>query len=90
MRSGIRVAALLLAPGGIFGQSPAPPVFQRICGACHAVDTVTSQRRSCITIARQDRAYPSIPAGRATAVVLLPRSCPEAWCSSGVAVMLCG
>jgi mono/diheme cytochrome c family protein len=45
MRNGIWAAALLLVPESIFAQAPAA-TFQKVCGACHTVDTVTSQRRS--------------------------------------------
>ena len=48
MRNGICVAALLLAPSTSVAQSPAAAkqVFQNVCGACHVVETVTSQRRT--------------------------------------------
>src|SRR3954451_12596784 len=49
MRKGIRVATLLLlAPARSVAQPPAGAreVFQRICGACHALETVTSQRHT--------------------------------------------
>jgi mono/diheme cytochrome c family protein len=39
---------LLLAPIIGFAQAPAgpPPAFQKVCGACHSIETVTSQRRT--------------------------------------------
>ena len=41
------LAALLLVPAIGLAQAPAATVaFQKVCGACHAVDTVTSQRRT--------------------------------------------
>ena len=48
MRSGICVAALLLAPATCVAQSPATAsaALQDVCGACHSVGTVTSQRRT--------------------------------------------
>jgi cytochrome c oxidase cbb3-type subunit 3 len=47
MRKGIWAAALLLAPSTCAAQSPAAvQAFQEICGACHSVGTVTSQRRT--------------------------------------------
>ncbi len=48
MRIGICVAALLLAPVTGNAQPPAGSreAFQQVCGACHAVETVTSQRRT--------------------------------------------
>ena len=49
MRIGICVAALLLAPvAGVAQQPPAGSreAFQEVCGACHSVGTVTSQRRT--------------------------------------------
>jgi mono/diheme cytochrome c family protein len=48
MRNGIAVAVLLLAPLAGFAQTAAEAreTFQRVCGACHSVQTVTSQRRS--------------------------------------------
>jgi mono/diheme cytochrome c family protein len=48
MRNGICVAALLLAPSTCVAQSPAAARdgFQQVCGACHSVETVTSQRRT--------------------------------------------
>jgi cytochrome c oxidase cbb3-type subunit III len=48
MRNGICVAALLLAPSTCAAQSQAAAreVFQNVCGACHALETVTSQRRT--------------------------------------------
>jgi cytochrome c oxidase cbb3-type subunit 3 len=48
MRNGICVAALLLAPATCVAQSPgaARAAFQDVCGACHSVETVTSQRRT--------------------------------------------
>jgi cytochrome c oxidase cbb3-type subunit 3 len=48
MRNGVCVAALLMAPSMCVAQSPAAAreAFQRVCGACHSVETVTSQRRT--------------------------------------------
>ena len=48
MRNGICIAALLLAPATCVAQSPAAAsaAFQKVCGACHSVETVTSQRRT--------------------------------------------
>jgi mono/diheme cytochrome c family protein len=48
MREGICLAALLLASVGSFAQTPAGAreTFQRVCGACHLVDTVTAQRHT--------------------------------------------
>ena len=47
MRHGICVAALLLAPvAGVAQPSGAREAFLKVCGGCHPVDTVTSQRRS--------------------------------------------
>jgi len=48
MRYGICVAALLLAPVAGVAQpaAGAREAFLKICGGCHPVDTVTSQRRS--------------------------------------------
>ena len=48
MRNGIAVAALLLAPLAGFGQTApgARETFLRVCGGCHSVETVTSQRRT--------------------------------------------
>jgi mono/diheme cytochrome c family protein len=42
------MAALLLAPATCVAQSPAAAraAFQDVCGACHSVETVTSQRRT--------------------------------------------
>jgi mono/diheme cytochrome c family protein len=42
------MAALLLAPATCVAQSPgaARAAFQEVCGACHSVETVTSQRRT--------------------------------------------
>src|SRR5437016_4503185 len=40
--------AVVLAPGGAFAQGPTggKEAFQKICGECHAVEIVTSQRRT--------------------------------------------
>ena len=48
MRHGICVAALLLAPVAGVAQpaAGAREAFLKVCGGCHPVDTVTSQRRS--------------------------------------------
>src|ERR1035441_6020521 len=48
MRNEICLAALLLAPVAGVAQSPAAAreAFQKVCGACHPVETVTSQRRT--------------------------------------------
>src|ERR1700722_8085892 len=48
MRNGICIAALLLAPAACVAQSPATAsaALQDVCGACHSVGTVTSQRRT--------------------------------------------
>jgi cytochrome c oxidase cbb3-type subunit 3 len=49
MRKSIGLAAALLAvPLLGVAQTPAgaQPVFQRVCSACHAIETVTSQRRT--------------------------------------------
>ena len=48
MRYGIGIAALLLGPVVGMAQTPAgaQPVFQKVCGACHTTETVTSQRRT--------------------------------------------
>ena len=48
MRYGICVAALLLAPVAGVAQpaAGAREAFLKVCGGCHPVDTVTSQRRS--------------------------------------------
>ena len=48
MRHGICVAALLLAPAAGVAQpaAGAREAFLKVCGGCHPVDTVTSQRRS--------------------------------------------
>ena len=48
MRYGIGLAALLLSPATGVAQSPAAAraVFQDVCGACHSVETVTSQHRT--------------------------------------------
>ena len=40
----IRWCELWLMPTAMFAQ--APPAFQRVCGDCHAIETVTSQRRT--------------------------------------------
>ncbi len=48
MRNGIWVAVLLLGPTGGFAQAPvgAREAFQKVCSACHVLETVTSQRRT--------------------------------------------
>jgi cytochrome c oxidase cbb3-type subunit III len=48
MRNGICVAALLLAPATCLAQSQAAAsaALQEVCGACHSVETVTSERRT--------------------------------------------
>jgi cytochrome c oxidase cbb3-type subunit 3 len=48
MRIGICVAALLLAPVAGSAQPPAGSreAFQEVCAGCHALETVTSQRRT--------------------------------------------
>ena len=48
MRMGISVAVLLLAPAAAFAQpaGAAAAAFQKVCGECHSVETVTAQRRS--------------------------------------------
>ena len=48
MRIGIGVAALLLAPLAGFAQpaAGAREAFLKVCGGCHSVETVTSQRRT--------------------------------------------
>jgi mono/diheme cytochrome c family protein len=48
MRFGISAAMLLLGPWAAYGQTPpgARDAFLRVCGACHSVETVTSQRRT--------------------------------------------
>jgi cytochrome c oxidase cbb3-type subunit 3 len=48
MRYGIGIAALLLGPIVGTAQTPAgaQPVLEKVCGACHSVETVTSQRRT--------------------------------------------
>jgi mono/diheme cytochrome c family protein len=47
MRHGICVAALWLAPVAAVAQpAGAREAFLKVCGSCHPVDTVTSQRRS--------------------------------------------
>lgn len=53
MRNGIAVAALLLAPlagmaqpASVAREALQREAFQKVCGACHSVDTVTSQRRT--------------------------------------------
>src|SRR3954447_3349606 len=40
--------ALLLAPAAALAQPPtgAREAFQKVCGACHSLETVTSQRRT--------------------------------------------
>ena len=48
MRNVICVAALLLAPAANFAQAPAAfqatAAFQKVCGVCHPLETVTSRR----------------------------------------------
>ncbi len=49
MRIGVCVAAVLLAPAGLAQQQPpagSREAFRDVCGACHSVETVTSQRRT--------------------------------------------
>lgn len=48
MRFGICVAALLAAPVAGMAQQPdrGREAFQKVCGACHTTETVTSQRRT--------------------------------------------
>jgi mono/diheme cytochrome c family protein len=48
MRNGIFVAVLLLAPVAGVAQSPvvAREAFQKVCGACHPVETVTGEPRT--------------------------------------------
>ena len=48
MRISICAAVLLLVPTSAYAQPPAgaAATFQKVCGACHAVETVTAQRRS--------------------------------------------
>ncbi len=48
MRIGVCVAALLLAPTWGSAQPPAgsKEAFQEVCAGCHALETVTSQRRT--------------------------------------------
>src|SRR5260370_34290456 len=48
MRNGIFLAVLLLAPVAGVAQSPvvAREAFQKVCGACHPVATVTAQPRT--------------------------------------------
>ena len=48
MRKGIFLAVLLLAPVAGMAQSPvvAREAFQKVCGACHPVATVTAQPRT--------------------------------------------
>jgi mono/diheme cytochrome c family protein len=48
MRITIWAGALLLAPITGMAQTPAgaAPAFQKVCGACHALEMVTSQRRT--------------------------------------------
>lgn len=42
------MCGLLLTATVVFAQAPtgAPPAFQRVCGECHDIETVTSQRRT--------------------------------------------
>ena len=48
MRNGIGLAAMLIAPLAGIAQSPvaAREAFQKVCGACHPVETVTAQGRT--------------------------------------------
>ena len=48
IRNRIHGLGLLLAPIAGFAQPPAgpPQAFQKVCGACHSIETVTSQRRT--------------------------------------------
>jgi cytochrome c oxidase cbb3-type subunit 3 len=46
MRFSLWAVVPLLVPAPMAAQAPAAATFQKICGACHTVDTVTSQRRS--------------------------------------------
>jgi mono/diheme cytochrome c family protein len=50
MRNRLCVAVLVLVPVAGVAQTPPAPAsretFQKVCGACHAVETVTAQRRS--------------------------------------------
>lgn len=48
MRKCIGVAALLLAPTASVAQTAAGAreAFQKVCGSCHAIETVTAQRRT--------------------------------------------
>ena len=49
MREGVCVVTLLLlGPAGGMAQPPvgAREAFQKVCGACHSVETVTAQRRT--------------------------------------------
>jgi mono/diheme cytochrome c family protein len=48
MRKGIWAALCLLAPVGAMAQPPAGAreAFQKVCSGCHALETVTSQRRT--------------------------------------------
>ena len=48
MRHSIWVAALALLPTQVPAQTapPAKQVFEKVCGACHAIEIVTEQRRS--------------------------------------------
>src|SRR5581483_7489326 len=48
MRQSIGLAALLLTPVLAEAQTPAGAreVFQKVCGACQATETATSQRRT--------------------------------------------
>jgi cytochrome c553 len=48
MRIGICLTALLLAPAAAIAQPAAgrPAAFLKVCGGCHAVETVTAQRRT--------------------------------------------
>ena len=50
MRSRYWLAVLLAAPlvvsRGRCGQPQPPAVFNKVCGACHPLETVTSQRRT--------------------------------------------
>jgi cytochrome c oxidase cbb3-type subunit 3 len=48
MRFGIGAAILLLGPLAAYAQAPpgAREAFLKVCGSCHSVETVTSQRRT--------------------------------------------
>jgi mono/diheme cytochrome c family protein len=46
MRICVCLAALALAPGASLAQPGAKETFQKVCGACHAIETVTAEHRS--------------------------------------------